>query len=151
MTPPAEPWQRDATAVAEALFASRAGLRKDGEAWTAGPPPASRIAWLVDDLDHFLGTVSGRSQLLFRAALTTVVLTAPKLVLSFRPFHSLSLEDRVQALERLEHSPLGLAVFAVKTLLCFIWYEHPDSEVEAGLVKNVTALTRYRGGTRGPR
>ncbi len=140
MTTPAEPWQRDATAVAEALFAT-----------LNGPPPAARVSWLVDDLTHFLGTVGGRSRLAFRAALTTVVQVSPKLVFSLRPFHTLSVEDRIHALDRLEHGPLGMSVFAVKTLLCFIWYEHPDSEIEVGLVKNVTALTRYRGATRGSR
>lgn len=140
MTTPAESWQRDATAVAEALFAT-----------ATGPPPAARVSWLIDDLTHFLGAVGGRSRLAFRAALTTVVHASPKLVLSLRAFHKLSLEDRIRALDRLEHGPLGMAVFAVKTLMCLIWYEHPDSEIEVGLVTNVTALTRYRGAARGSR
>ena len=57
---------------------------------------------------------------------------------------TLPLEARIQALERFENGPLGIAMFAVKTLLCFIWYEHPDSAIEAGLVKNVRALARPR-------
>lgn len=134
-------WQRDAAAIAEALFSS-----------PHGPPPAERVAWLVDDLDHFLITVGGRSRLVFHAALqavvlaapVSVVLAAPRSVPRLEPFWKLPLALRVRALERLEHGPLGMAVFAVKTLLCFHWYEHPESAIEVGLVRNVTSLSRRR-------
>ncbi len=131
---PALNWQRDAAAVAEAMFATS----------NATPPPASRVAWLIDDLTHFLDTVGGQSKLAFHAALKAVVLTSPPLVFKLRAFHTLPLESRIQALERFESGPLSVAMFAVKTLLCFIWYEHPDSAIEAGLVKNVRALSRPR-------
>ena len=126
-------WQRDAAAVAEALFST-----------PHGPPPAERVAWLVDDLDHFLETVGGRSRLVFRAALQALAIAAPLAVLRLEPIWKLPLDVRVRALEKLEHGPLGMAVFAVKTLLCFHWYEHPDSAIEVGLVRNVTALSRRR-------
>ncbi len=131
---PALSWQRDAAAVADAMFATS----------SVAPPPASRVAWLIDDLTHFLDTVGGQSKLAFHAALKAVVLTSPALVFKLRPFHMLPLDARIQALERFENGPLGIAMFAVKTLLCFIWYEHPDSAIEAGLVKNVRALARPR-------
>jgi hypothetical protein len=130
-------WQRDAAAVAEALFSG------------STPAPPARIEWLVNDLEHFLVTVGGRSALVFRAALGALALAAPVAVLKPQPLYRLPLALRVQALERLEKTPLGMAVFAVKTMLCFIWYEHPESAVEVGLVRNVTALSRYRTAGRG--
>jgi len=131
-------WQRDAAAIAEALFSG-----------PHGPPPAERVAWLVDDLDHFLGTVGGRSRLVFHVALQAVAVAAPLSVLRAAPIWKLPLPLRVRALERLEHGPLGMAVFAVKTLLCLHWYEHPDSAIEVGLVRNVTALSRRRAAIAG--
>jgi hypothetical protein len=134
-------WQRDAAAVAEALFAA-----------DVGAPPAARIAWLVDDLEHFLETVGGRSRLVFRLALEVVTRAAPPLVLSLKRYADMPIASRVRALERLEKSPLSIMLFAVKTLLCFHWFEHPDSAAEAGLLPNVTALGRYRRpATRSPR
>ena len=135
----AEPWLRDVAAVAEAMFASR----DDGG--TLVGAPADRIAWLCDDLEHFVTTVGGRTAFVFRAGLQALVLAGPPAVWRARRFADLPLELRVRALERREHGPAGLAVFAVKTLLCLHWYEHPDSAVEVGLHRNVRAL-RPRGG-----
>lgn len=135
----AEPWLRDAAAVAEALFASR------GPDGALVPAPADRVAWLCDDLDHFVTTVGGRTAFVFRAGLQALVLAGPPAVWRATPFWSLPIDQRVRALERLEHSPAALALFAVKTLLCLHWYEHPDSAVEVGLHRNVRAL-RPRGG-----
>lgn len=136
----AEGWQRDVAAVAEALFSSE-----------RGPPPAARVDWLVDDVAHFLSSVGGRSRLLFFASLQAVTRAAPLSIFALGPFWRLSLERRVRALERLERGPLALALFAVKTLLCLHWYEHPDTRIEVGLVDKVTALSSRRPPARGPR
>jgi hypothetical protein len=137
-------WHRDAAAVAEAVFSkssksstSSAASAEHGHE-TLEPPPAARIDWMVDDLDHFLLSVGGRSRFVFRAALTTLVTLGPVTIGSLRPFASLSLADRVRALERLDQplaGPAALCVFAVKTLMSFLWFEHPDTQVEAGLVR----------------
>jgi hypothetical protein len=110
-------WQEQATAVAEALFDA----------------PEARIAWLVDDVDHFLATVKGRSRLVFLAGLRAITTLGPPSLGTLRPFARLSLEDRRRALAKLEHGPVGMAIFAVKTLLCLHYYEHPDAAREAGL------------------
>ncbi|HRE92127.1 MAG TPA: hypothetical protein PK095_23630, partial [Myxococcota bacterium] len=48
---PATGWQRTLSSVAEALFESH-----------RGPAEAERVAWVVDDIDHFLMTVGGRTR-----------------------------------------------------------------------------------------
>lgn len=52
---------------------------------------------------------------------------APTLIGRRPPFRALSLEARVEALEAMEKSPLGLAIFGAKAILCILYYEHPDA------------------------
>ncbi|MFW6050886.1 MAG: hypothetical protein ACODAU_06910 [Myxococcota bacterium] len=108
-------------AVAESLF------RTD-----AGPPPADRLAWLVDDLDHFLAHAGPRSRLIYRLCLFAVSVLAPLFVFRLPPYRALAETKRPLALERLERSPFGLAVFGCKMLLCILYYEHPDAAREVG-------------------
>ncbi len=122
MKPAFASWQTHAKAVAEVLFEG-----------PDGPPNPNRIDWLVGDIDDFLTTVGGRSKLVFQAALMAVATLGPVVVGRVGAFHTLPLELRLRALERLEKSPAGMAVFAVKTLMCFHWFEHPDSAREVGL------------------
>lgn len=129
----ATPWHRDAYAIAEALFAT-----------TGGPPPSDRLLWLVDDLDHFLMTVGGRSRLVVRMALTAITRLGPLTLPTARPFFALSLDERKKALARLEHGPAGMAVFAAKTLLAFHWFEHPDNARAHGLPGSSTPTPRAK-------
>jgi len=114
-------WQRDLMAIAEALFCRE-----------QGPPPATRLVWLADEMADFLMRSGLRTRLVLRGSVAAIARAAPPLVGSVRPFRALPLESRIKALERLEKSPLGLACFAVKALSCIIWYEHPDSAEEIG-------------------
>jgi hypothetical protein len=108
---------REATfALAEALFTT-----------DEGPPPEERLAWLCDDLDHFLAHAGPRAKLSYWLCLTAISLVAPLMIGRLPPLRGLSREDRARALERLERSPLGLAVFGGKAILCIIYYEHPDA------------------------
>ncbi len=122
MKPAFASWQTHAKAVAEVLFEGPQGV-----------PNPQRIDWLIDDIDHFLRTVGGRSKVVFQAALIAVATLGPVMVGRLGAFHTLPLELRLKALERLEKSPGGMAVFAVKTLMCLHWFEHPDSAREVGL------------------
>ncbi len=115
-------WQRTLLAVAEALFES-----------DAGPAAPARVRWVVDDIDHFLLSVGGRSRLVIRAAIEVVTRLGPLAVGSLSPFDTLSLERRRQALARIEKSPAGLTIFALKTLLSLHWFEHPETVRELGL------------------
>lgn len=119
---PDERWQRALGAVAEALFESE-----------RGPAEPERVAWVVDDIDHFLMTVGGRTRFVIRAAVETVARLGPLALGSLRPFERLSLAERQRALARLERTPAGLTVFALKTLLSLHWFEHPKTVRELGL------------------
>lgn len=119
---PAVSWQRTLSSVAEALFESE-----------RGPAEPERVAWVVDDIDHFLMTVGGRTRLVIRLAVETVGRLGPLAVGSLGPFERLSLAKRQAALARLERSPAGLTVFALKTLLSLHWFEHPETVREHGL------------------
>jgi hypothetical protein len=111
------PRMRVAThALAEALFTTE-----------DGPPPEARLAWLVDDLDDFLGRAGSRARLVYRLCLLAIAIVAPLMIGRFPPYRALSREQRTRALERMEKSTLGLAVFGAKAMLCILYYEHPDA------------------------
>ena len=108
-------------ALAETLFTT-------GE----GPPPPARLQWLCDDLDDFAAQSGARARLVYRACLLAISAIAPLLVLRPLPFRFLSFEKRVHALERMERSPFGLAVFGAKAVLCILYYEHPEAAALIG-------------------
>lgn len=112
---------RSARAVSEALFSTE-----------SGPPPAARLDWLEADLGDFFGHANWRARLLFRACLFAITWVAPLLVGRLGRLASLPIERRVEALERMEETPLSLAFFGAKAVLCIVWYEHPDSAREIG-------------------
>lgn len=105
-----------AAAVAATLFTT-----------DAGPPPPERIAWLCDDLHDFFVRAGDRARGTFRVCLAVISLTAPWFVGRLGTFRSLDETLRARALERMERSPLALAVFGAKAVLCFVYYEHPDA------------------------
>ncbi|MEZ4409470.1 MAG: hypothetical protein R3A52_23815 [Polyangiales bacterium] len=47
-------------------------------------------------------------------------------------FTTMPVALRREAVERLERSPLGLAVFGAKAMLCIVWYEHPENAAFIG-------------------
>jgi hypothetical protein len=110
-----------ASSLAEALFST-----------DAGPPPAERMVWLGRELDDFLAHAGARSNFVFRLALFAVSLIAPWFIWKLGPLRALPVADRITALGRLEESPLGLSLFAVKAILCILYYEHPDAAAEIG-------------------
>lgn len=97
-----------------------------------GPPDEDRLTWLVNDLDHFLSHAGPRARTVYRLCLFAISSLAPALIFRLPPFRKLSLADRAHALERMEQSPAGLAVFGAKAILCILWYEHPASAREIG-------------------
>lgn len=103
-------------AVAETLFTT-----------AEGPPPPSRLEWLCADLDHFFVHAGSRARLIYRLCLLAISVLAPLMILRLPPFRGLTREQRTLALERMERSGLGLAVFGAKAPLCIVYYEHPDA------------------------
>ena len=118
----ARPLRAATRAFAEALFLTE-----------AGPPPTERIDWLLDELDHYLACAGGRAQMIFKSALTGLNTLAPLAMGKLPPLSRLSVEERVQVIERVEQSSMGFSVLAAKTMLCFIWYEHPEVRRSVGV------------------
>jgi hypothetical protein len=112
-------WTR---AVAEALFADE-----------NGPPPAERLDWLCRDFEDFVEHAGPRSELIFGAALTIATWAAPLAIGRRPPLERLSLEDRCVALERTEATAAGLPMLALKAMLCFMYFEHPDARADIGV------------------
>ncbi len=115
--------KRDARAFAEAFFS------RDGE-----PVAGDRLDVFERELSDFFGHVGGRARLLFLACLATATWGAPILHgRAFTRLGSLSIADRIEALEAMERVPVAqLALFAMKALTSFIYYEHPDAAAELG-------------------
>lgn len=108
-------------ALAEALFSTE-----------DGPAPEHRVAWLCDELDHFFSYAGPRARLNLRLCLTGVSVLAPWMVGRPGGFTTMPVALRREAVERLERSPLGLAVFGAKAMLCIVWYEHPENAAFIG-------------------
>ncbi len=111
---------RAARVIAEALFATE-----------QGPPPVLRMEWLETELDDLLEQ-AGAARRGFQLAVTAVHSLAPLLSRRPRSLKSMTLAERVTALSALESSKAAAALFAVKILLCLIYYEHPDAARSIG-------------------
>lgn len=113
------PWQRDLIAIAEALY-----LKEDG------PPPASRLEWLAHQMDDFMQRAGTRTRLVLRGSIAALARGVPAYGRHLGRIGAMPVEARLEALERAEKGPLGLACFAVKAMSSILWYEHPDSARE---------------------
>lgn len=114
--------RRDAMAFGEALFA-----RTLDQA-----PPADRMSWFIGDLDDFVAHLNLRARMLFRLCLFVVTWIAPIVLGRFSRLGSLTLSDRIEALEALERTPLSLALFGARAIVSLVYYEHPDAAREIG-------------------
>ncbi|MFK7989398.1 MAG: hypothetical protein AB8I08_25505 [Sandaracinaceae bacterium] len=112
---------RSARVLAEGLFST-----------DEGPPPLARLDWMEQDLADFFGHTSRRAGWLFRACLVAVTVFAPLLIGRMPGLSRLSVEERVEALERMEQTPLSLALLAAKAILSLVYYEHPDASRAIG-------------------
>jgi hypothetical protein len=108
-------WQ----ALAEALL-------DDGE----GTPTPAQLAWFSRELNDFFAASAGLPRLALYA-LPWLLETAPWLSGSHvLPFSLLSRPQRLRCLKRMEDGPipaLGLVTFMAKTLVCSIFFEHPEA------------------------
>lgn len=95
----------------------------------SGPPPENQMRWACHELDAMLNEIGGRGKFIFRASLLVVSLLAPLMIFRLPPIRRMSFEATAHALERFERSPLGMMLFAVQTMLCIVYFEHPDAAV----------------------
>lgn len=113
--------RRDVRAFAEAFFST-----------DFDPPPAERMDWFVDDLDDFIGRLNPRARGLFHLVMAVPTYVAPLFVRHVGRLADLPVRARVEALEALEHSSLGMPLFAAKAMTSLVYYEHPDAAREIG-------------------
>lgn len=111
----------DARAFAEALFSV------DGAA-----PDSARMDWFEEDLSDFAAHLTPRARRLFGACLAMPTWLAPPLVGKVGRLRTLSIAERIEALEKLERSPIGIALFATKAMTSLVYHEHPDAAREIG-------------------
>lgn len=117
-------WLIDARTVAEALFCG-----------PEGPPPASRLDWLIDDIDDFIAQSGPRVRAIFAGGVFAATWLAPPLIGKLPPLARLSIPERCEALEKMEQTPLGLPLLGVKAMLSILYYEHPDALRDAGVIQ----------------
>lgn len=118
---PTRAWHKQLHAVAGAMFS------QDGQA-----PPVARLNWCVAQIDDLLTRVGGRGAFAYRFALAVIAWCAPLLIWRLPRFARLSQEQRIRALLRVEKSPLKTLLFALKALLCIVYFEHPDAAEATG-------------------
>ena len=105
--------------IAEAIFSR------------GGPVPGERIDFIEAEMHATLEAAGVRARAAFLICLYGVILLAPLWVRRMPTLHSLPLPLRVQALSRMEDSPLGAGlVLAVKAALCILYYEQPAAAAE---------------------
>ena len=109
-----------AVAIGSAIFARG----------NAGPPP-ERLEYLGREVDDFLARCGPRARTMLTFMVWLVALAAPLCIGKLGSLAKLSQVDRIRALDRLERR-FGEPLFAIKAVLCLIYYEHPDAAREIG-------------------
>lgn len=111
-----------ARAIAATLF----------EADATHPVPRERLDFTLQELRAYVSRVGLQTRLAFGFAFF-VLQHAPFLLMGkIRRFTKLSGDARRRYLEKLEKSRLGLVVVLVKTVLSFVYFEHPDALAGTG-------------------
>lgn len=138
--PPAEHEGLSSAARLEVRAFAEAFFSRDGTA-----PPAARLDWFVADLADLLGHAGGRARFVIRACLSTITWLVPPLLMGrLARFGSLSVPERIEALERTERSPAALALFALRAITSLVYYEHPDASREIGWDQGCMGRTPVR-------
>lgn len=135
--PGLSPWtHRTAEAMAEALYATH-----------DGPPSRDRLARMSADLDDFARRAGPSARRSLWLCLLAVSLMVPMFLRRLTSFASLSLDDRIEGLSRMEASPLGVAFFGAKAILCIVWYEQPEGAAHVGYdAQCLSAVRRAKHG-----
>ena len=122
-------------AVAEAMFS------EDGEV------EASRLDAHLEEVDAFISSASKPLRAGLRFALFVVRIAPLLLFMRARRIESLSVEERVRVLSRLERSPfahLSLAFIGWRTVMTFVFYEHPVELATLGYASDERKVYKRR-------
>jgi len=129
-----------AYAVAATLF----------EADAASPVPKERLEFAMEELRAFAARVGLQTRLAFKAAFVVMQL-APFLMLGkVQRFTRLSMIARRRCLKKLEASRFGLVVVLLKTILSFVYFEHPEALAETGYDAEGLLGPAWAAGTTSP-
>lgn len=96
------------------------------------PVPPDRLDFTVSELRLYAASMGRQTRLAFGLALLVVQLAPLFLIGRLSRFTNLADAGRLRCLERLETSPLGLLLVLLKTMVCFVYYEHPDALASTG-------------------
>jgi hypothetical protein len=121
-------------AVAEAMFS------EDGEV------EAARLDAHIEDVDAFISSASKPLRAGLRIALFVVRIAPVLLFFRLRTIEGLSRGDRVRVLSRLERSPLAslaLAFIGWRTVMTFVFYEHPAELAMLGYTSERSVYKRH--------
>lgn len=132
--PPARAWQKQLHAIAGALFAEEDSA-----------PPTDRLNWCVNQVDDVLTKSGGLGVFGYRVSLFVVSWVAPLLIFRLPRIARLSQEDRVRALVRLDQSVFKAMLFALKALLCIVYFEHPEAAAGVGFDGSSMLEERHDG------
>lgn len=96
------------------------------------PLPPERLDFAIEELRDFTARAGIQTRMAFNAAFIVVQL-APLLFLGkLRRFTRLSAIARKRCIQKLESSRLGLVMVLLKTVLSFVYFEHPDALASTG-------------------
>ena len=129
---PVKGWGRHVVAVCEALFAT-----------DDGPPPAERVQWVWTQIHDFSTRVGGMGVLAFRMSLFLLTWVAPLTIRALPPLRRLPVHKRIEALEQFERSAVGMSFYALKAMLCMMYFEHPDAAREIGFDGQARGTTEW--------
>lgn len=96
------------------------------------PVPPERLDFAVSELRLYASSMGGQTRLAFGLALLVVQLAPLFLIGRLSLFTNLPAPGRLSCLERLEAGPLGLLLVLLKTMVCLLYYEHPDALAATG-------------------
>lgn len=125
MSPPAVDFVRTRSllrAVCEAFFYRGTDVARE------------RIDWVEREAVETLRMAGPRARTLFLLCLFGVAWLAPLWIGRLPTIRRLPLTRRIDAMARMEDSPLGAPlVLAIKTVLCFLYYEQAEPLAELGV------------------
>ena len=95
-----------------------------------GEVSGARLDAFVDEVDHFISPAS-KTLRFGLVAMLSVIRWSPLLFFRFKAFDDMTVDDRVEHLQRLEHSKvrqLPLLVVAYRTIMTMIFYEDEEEQ-----------------------